>query len=144
MAVWPHWARWRSGSARSLRPDVCPIDNARNAEATDLLAAQGVDIQPVFITIDPERGTAEHLSDFTSVFHEDMVGLTGSVGEIKAVPAAYKAYSAKQDGDPDYYLVDHSTYTYLVMPELGFVDLVRRNETASDVARRTACFIGNA
>ena len=125
-------------------PDVCPIDNARNAEATDVLAAQGYDIQPVFVTIDPERDTPEHLADYTRAFHDDMIGLTGSVDEIKAVAASYKAYSAKQDGDPEYYLVDHSTYTYLVMPELGFVDLVRRTETANEVAKRTACFIQHA
>ncbi|MEO1195867.1 MAG: SCO family protein [Pseudomonadota bacterium] len=125
-------------------PDVCPIDNARNAEATDLLAAEGIDIQPVFITIDPERDTADLLAEYTNAFHDDMVGLTGSVDEIKAVAAAYKAYSAKQDGDPEYYLVDHSTYTYLVLPELGFVDVVMRAERAEDVAKRTACFIENA
>lgn len=125
-------------------PDVCPIDNSRNAEATVILQEQGVEIQPVFITIDPERDTVEVLEDYTYAFHDDMVGLTGSVDEIKAVAASYKAYSAKQDGDPEYYLVDHSTFTYLVMPELGFVDLVKRDETAAEVAERTACFIENA
>ncbi len=125
-------------------PDVCPIDNARNAEVTDLLAEQGVDIQPVFVTIDPERDTPEHLEDYTRAFHDDMIGLTGSAAEIEAVAAAYKAYSAKQDGDPEYYLVDHSTYTYLVLPEHGFVDLVLRAETADAVAKRTACFVEKA
>ncbi len=125
-------------------PDVCPIDNARNAEATDLLMEQGIDIQPVFISIDPERDTPDHLADYTSAFHDDMIGLTGGVEEIKAVAASYKAYSAKQDGDPEYYLVDHSTYTYLVLPEHGFVDLVLRDETAAEVADRTGCFVENA
>ena len=101
-------------------PDVCPIDNARNAEATELLA------------------------EYTYAFHDDMIGLTGSVDEIKAVAAAYKAYSAKQDGDPEYYLVDHSTFTYLVLPEIGFVDVVMRSERPQEVADRTACFIENA
>ncbi len=41
----------------SFCPDVCPLDNARNAEAVDLLAAKGYDVTPVFITIDPERDT---------------------------------------------------------------------------------------
>ena len=49
-------------------PDVCPIDNARNAALTDLRAEQALDIQPVFITIDPERDTAEYLADYTYAF----------------------------------------------------------------------------
>ena len=98
----------------------------------------------MFIIIDPERDTAEFLAEYSYAFHDDMVGLTGSVDEIKAVAAAYKAYSAKQDGDPEYYLVDHSTFTYLVLPDLGFVDVVNRSERAEEVAERTACFIENA
>ncbi|MDJ1006979.1 MAG: SCO family protein [Paracoccaceae bacterium] len=130
----------------SFCPDVCPIDNARNAQATDLLAEKGIDIQPVFITIDPERDTPDMLGPFVEAFHPQMVGLTGSLEEIEAVAAAYKAYSAKrgEEDDDEYYLMDHSTFSYLVLPEHGFVDLVRRNEPADAVAARTACFVANA
>jgi len=127
----------------SFCPDVCPIDNVRNAQATDVLAKRGLEIRPVFITIDPERDTPDMLGPFVEAFHPDMVGLTGSVEEIERVAAAYKAYSAKR-GEDEYYLMDHSTYSYLVLPGHGFVDLVRRDETADAVAERTACFIENA
>ncbi|HAG27096.1 MAG TPA: SCO family protein, partial [Rhodobacter sp.] len=45
-----------------------------------------------------------------------------------------------ETGD-DYYLVDHSTFTYLVLPDLGFVDFFRRDDTAEQIAEKTACFI---
>lgn len=126
-------------------PDVCPLDNARNAEALDLLKARGYDAQMGFISIDPERDTPERLRDFTDFIHPDMLGFTGSMEQIKAASKAYKTYFKKEDNaDPDYYLVDHSTFTYLVLPETGFVEFFKRDTTPDDMASRAACFIDAA
>ena len=125
-------------------PDVCPLDNARNAEAIDLLQEQGRDVQPVFISIDPERDTPEVVAEYASYVHDDMIALTGSAEQVKAASQAYKTYYRKQDGDEEYYLVDHSTFTYLVLPEVGFVEFFKRDDTPEDIAKRTACFMDAA
>ncbi|HHB80987.1 MAG TPA: SCO family protein [Aliiroseovarius sp.] len=126
-------------------PDVCPLDNSRNAEALDILQGEGYDAQMAFISIDPERDTPEQLADFTSYIHDDMIGLTGTPAQVKAASQAYKTYYRKQeDGDPDYYLVDHSTFTYLVLPEIGFVEFFKRDMSPEDMAKSTACFIDHA
>ncbi len=126
-------------------PDVCPLDNARNAEALDLLLAEGYDAQMAMITIDPERDTPEALREFTDYLHERMTGYTGTPEQIKAASLAYKTYYAKEpNGDPEYYLMDHSTFTYLVLPEHGFVEFFRRDETPENMAERVACFIDAA
>ncbi|MEM9393826.1 MAG: SCO family protein [Pseudomonadota bacterium] len=122
-------------------PDVCPLDAYRNGEAADLLAEQGYDVNTVFITIDPERDTPEQLAFFTEAMHPDMLGLTGSEAQVAAASKAYKTYYRKQDGDPEYYLVDHSTFTYLMLPNAGFADFFRREASAQQIAERTACFI---
>jgi protein SCO1/2 len=123
-------------------PDVCPLDNARNAEAIDILEERGFDVNPVFITVDPARDTPEVVGDFAANLHPKMIGLTGTEEQVKAASQAYKTFYRKQDGDdPDYYLVDHSTFTYLVLPETGFVDFFKRDETAEQIADRTACFL---
>lgn len=123
-------------------PDVCPLDNTRNAEALDIIQSDGYDAQMAFISIDPERDTPEQLKDFTSYLHDDMIGLTGTPEQVKAASQAYKTYYRKQDeGDPEYYLIDHSTHTYLVMPEIGFVEFFGRDTTPEDMASRTECFI---
>ncbi len=122
-------------------PDVCPLDNARNAEAIDLLQEQGRDVQPVFISIDPERDTPEVVAEYASYVHDDMIALTGSAEQVKAASKAYKTYYRKQEGDEEYYLVDHSTFTYLMLPEVGFVEFFKREDTPEDIARRTACFM---
>jgi len=125
-------------------PDVCPLDNARNAEAIDLLQEQGRDVQPVFISIDPERDTPEVVAEYASYVHDDMIALTGSAEQVKVASQAYKTYYRKQDGDDEFYLVDHSTFTYLMLPEVGFVEFFKREDTPEDIARRTACFIDAA
>jgi protein SCO1/2 len=121
-------------------PDVCPLDSARNAEALDLLDAQGVDANALFISVDPERDTPEVVAEFTEVMHPKMLGLTGSPEQVKAASQAYKTYYKKQPGDPEYYLVDHSTFTYLVLPEKGFVEFFRRETTPEQIAETVACY----
>ncbi len=125
-------------------PDVCPLDTARNAEAVDVLAERGYSTTPVFISIDPKRDTPEVVGDFAYNLHEKMIGLTGSPEQVKAASQAYKTYYKAQDGDEDYYLVDHTTMTYLVLPDLGFVDFFRRDVTPEQMADRVACFIENS
>ncbi|AHD02656.1 SCO family protein [Leisingera methylohalidivorans] len=122
-------------------PDVCPMDSARNADAVDVLAERGISVTPVFISIDPDRDTPEAVGDFAENLHEKMIGLTGSLDQVKAASKAYKTYFKKNEGDEDYYLVDHSTFSYLVLPEDGFVEFFRRDESAQQMADKTACFI---
>lgn len=125
-------------------PDVCPMDASRNGEAVALLEERGIMVKPVFISIDPGRDTPETLKDFTDVMHPRMVGLTGTPAQVKAASQAYRTYYKKQDGDdPDYYLVDHSTYSYLVFPEVGFVDFFKRDESPEQMANRIGCFVEN-
>ena len=122
-------------------PDVCPLDNARNAEAVDILEEMGTEVVPVFISVDPERDTPEVFREFAKVMHPSMIGLTGSAEQIKAASQAYRTYYKKQHGDPQYYLVDHSTFTYLVLPKQGFVEFFRRETTPDEMAATVACFV---
>ena len=123
-------------------PDICPLDTYRNAEAVTLLEEDGYDVTPIFITFDPVRDTPEVLNQFTDYMHPKMVGLTGSIDEIKKVAKKYRVYFKKQNtDDSENYLVDHTAFTYLVLPEIGFVDFFRRELTAEQLAEKVSCFI---
>jgi protein SCO1/2 len=125
-------------------PDVCPFDAARNAEAVDILEERGIEVTPVFISVDPARDSPEVLAEFTDLIHPRMIGLTGSEAQVLAAAQAYKVYFRRNDPDEDYYLVDHSTFTYLMLPASGFADFFRQDVTAEQMADRVACFIGSA
>jgi len=125
-------------------PDVCPLDAARNAEAVDILESRGKMVKPVFVSIDPERDTPEVLAEFTDYLHPRMLGLTGSAEQVKAASKAYRTFYQAQkatEGEEDLYLVDHSTMSYLTLPEHGFVEFFRRDATAEQMADRIQCFI---
>ncbi|MGE4325496.1 MAG: SCO family protein [Pseudodonghicola sp.] len=123
-------------------PDVCPLDNARNAEAIDILESRGQMVTPIFISIDPERDTPEVVGDFAHNLHERMIGLTGSPEQVKAASQAYKTYYKRQEeGDDDYYLIDHSTFSYLVLPPYGFVEFFRRDTSPEAMADTIGCFL---
>lgn len=123
-------------------PDVCPLDNARNAEAVDILEEMGVDVTPVFISVDPKRDTPEVMADFVDIMHPKMIGLTGSEEQVKAASQAYKTYYKAHEAEDEYYLVDHSTFTYLMLPKTGFADFFKREVTPDQMAERVACFVG--
>jgi protein SCO1/2 len=125
-------------------PDVCPLDVARNAEATEILEARGEIVKPVFISIDPQRDTPEVVADFTNAMHPRMLGLTGSPEQVKAASQAYRTFYKShepEEGEEEYYLVDHSTFTYLTMPGRGFVEFFRRDLTGEQMADKVSCFL---
>ena len=122
-------------------PDVCPLDSARNAQAIDILReTDGIAARPVFISFDPDRDTPEVVAAFTDNFSDDMLGLTGTQEQVAAAARAYRVFYDKQGDDPEYYTMNHSTFSYIVLPRVGFVDFVNRDDPPEAVAERMACF----
>lgn len=122
-------------------PDICPFDLARNVEAVDFLDKMGMDVTPVFISVDPDRDTPEVLGDYAANMHPKLIALTGSADQIKAAAQAYKTVYQKQPAEDEYYLVDHMTFTYLMLPEIGFIDFFRRDLTSEKLAESVACYL---
>lgn len=100
-------------------PDVCPLDVARMMQgfarfkqAEPELAAQ---VQPIFISIDPERDTPAVVGEFADAFSNDLLGLTGTPEQVAVAAKAFKAYYEKgEDKGEGSYLMDHSRAAYLM------------------------------
>lgn len=102
-------------------PDVCPTELQVMSAALDELGAEGNTIQPVFVSIDPERDTPEVVKQYVENFHPRLVGLTGSPDDIAAIARAYRVYYKKAPGGSETdYEMDHSTTIYLMGPDGGF------------------------
>jgi len=100
-------------------PDVCPIDmqkiSAGLQRFTKAHPQLGKDIQPIFISVDPERDTPKVVGDYVNNFGNRWVGLTGTPDEIKKVADQFAVYYAKEEGSgPDDYLMSHSQTPYLL------------------------------
>lgn len=122
-------------------PDVCPLDVVRNVEAVDLLAERNHEVRPVFITVDPGRDTVEALNDYAYAMHPRMVALTGDPDALRQTLAKFGGSASKQDDDPEYYLMAHSTLSYLMLPGEGVVALFTRRIGPDEMAEKIACYL---
>ena len=116
-------------------PDVCPTELANIAVAIDELGDDGAQLEPVFISIDPERDTPEVIAEYVPLFHERLVGLTGSADQIEEVAKNYRVfYKQVVDESYTYYLMDHSSFTYLMGPDGEFVAMFRYGTPPEEMA----------
>lgn len=120
-------------------PDVCPTDLMAITQALDALGRAAEGVQPVFITIDPERDT-KLLADYVSSFHHSLVGLTGTPDEIRKVANAYKAFYVKVPGERSgEYAIDHAGVIYLMGRDgeyLGFMPPQTNPDRLTEVLRK--------
>jgi protein SCO1/2 len=122
-------------------PSTCPTTLLEIAAAIDKLGPDAAELQPLFITVDPQRDTPDVMGQYARSFDARIVGLTGSAEQIAAVVQEYGAYSARHATGPgaDDYVVDHSTYIYLMDPRGKFVrgfDAETSGATIADAVRQ--------
>jgi protein SCO1/2 len=122
-------------------PDFCPIDVANMVNARDMLAEKGIEANMAFITVDPARDTQEVLTGFVENLHPDLVGLRGTPEQTAEAAREWRVYYAiAGDRTDPYYLVDHSTFTYLMGPDGAFLDFFRHGTAPAAIADRVACY----
>jgi protein SCO1/2 len=104
-------------------PDVCPTELQVMAGAMEKLGDKAEKVQPVFVTVDPERDTPEALAKYVKQFDPRLMGLTGTAEQIAHVAKEYRVFYEKvkdEDGSGDY-TMDHSSVVYLMGPDGGFL-----------------------
>jgi len=118
-------------------PDVCPTTAQNISDAMDLLGSEADQVQPLFVSVDPGRDTAEVLKSYVGNFHPRMIGLTGSAEQVAAVAKAYKVYFQKvqeEGAAEDEYFMNHSSIIYLMSPDGEFVAHFTHGTTSDDMA----------
>jgi protein SCO1/2 len=102
-------------------PDVCPADLMAITQALDALGPEAAGVQPIFISIDPERD-AKAMREYISAFHKSFVGLTGAPDDIRKVANSYKAFYVKvEDPKTGEYAIDHAGVIYLMGRDGGYL-----------------------
>jgi protein SCO1/2 len=114
-------------------PDVCPTELQAISLALDRLGSAAEAVQPLFITVDPERDTPARLAEFVSSFHPTLIGLTGSLAEIRKTAIAYKVFFARHASRGDY-AVDHTGFVYLVGRDGRFLKYLPPGSTPDEIA----------
>jgi len=117
-------------------PDVCPTTLTTIAGALDKLGKRVAMVQPLFITVDPQRDTPKVIAAYTKAFSPRILGLTGTPEEIAKIAGEYRVYYAKHltGNGPGDYTMDHSSIIYLIGPTGRFIAPISADETARRMA----------
>lgn len=98
-------------------PDVCPTTMVEMANVMKELGPDAARVQVLFVTVDPERDTAEVLKRYVPAFHPSFLGLSGNAEETAKVAKEFKIHFQKQKLASGGYTVDHSAGTYILDAE---------------------------
>jgi protein SCO1/2 len=122
-------------------PDVCPTDLQTIGMAVKQLGEAGKRVQPIFVTLDPERDTADILVRYVTHFHPRFLGLTGSPDEIALAAQTYGVLFMKAiQGEAGKgaagvrYVIDHSAIIYLLGPDGRFLAAYRHGIGPGELA----------
>ena len=135
-------------------PDICPDELEKMAEVIDIVeketekqnsnpdnnasssssSLKRTPLVPVFISIDPERDTANVVKEYVKEFHPKLIGLTGSKEQCAKAARAYRVYYHKTNESSKDYLVDHSIIMYLIDKNGDFVAFYGKNYEARPMA----------
>jgi protein SCO1/2 len=120
-------------------PDICPTTLADISETLQKLGHYADNVQPLFITIDPERDSPEVVGTFVRTFDDRIIGLSGTSAQIAAVAKEYHVYYAKSitfAADGESYAMDHTAFVYVMGPDGKYVTLLSplQGQTPNDMA----------
>lgn len=126
-------------------PDVCPTTLQTISAAMDSLGADSAALQPIFITVDPERDTVDSLSTYVDSFHPKLIGLTGAKAETDKIASLFKVYHRKVNAEEgDDYTIDHSAFIYLMGPDGKFLTMFRHNASPDALAQDIRLFLNES
>jgi protein SCO1/2 len=117
-------------------PDACPTTLNNISVALDKLGSDARDLQPLFVTVDPQRDTRAAMADYLKSFDSRIIGLTGTQDQIDRTVKEFRVYASleKSDDGGDSYLVSHTSYIYLMDPQGDFVNVIQGGATGDEIA----------
>ena len=119
-------------------PAICPTELQKVSRIMNGLeknhAETAKTIQPLFISVDPERDTVNVMREYVRLFHPRLVGLTGTVPQVEFVKKGYRVFAAKvEDETQNDYTVDHSSFIYLMGPDNTLLGMYRTADSADKI-----------
>ena len=124
-------------------PDACPLALTEMSQALDALGPLAERVQPLFVSVDPERDTPENMRGFFEAFDPRILGLSGSAEQVAAAARAYRAFYRRVDQGSDY-TMDHSTLLYVMAPDGRYVTAFTHQTGGEVVGERLRALVAGA
>jgi protein SCO1/2 len=116
-------------------PDICPTALHQVHAALDALGSEASNVQPLFVTLDPERDTPDRLAAYLAHFDPRIVGLRGDRGQTEAAVAAFRVfYRVRKAAHSDAYSIDHSSFLFLMKPDGSFARVLQAEDGGHELA----------
>ena len=117
-------------------PDACPTALNNISVALEKLDSEARNLQPLFVTVDPQRDTRAAMADYLKAFDSRIIGLTGTQDQIDRTVKEFRVYASREKSDDggDSYLVSHTSYIYLMDPQGEFVNVIQGGATGEEIA----------
>ena len=127
-------------------PDICPLTLYDIALAMKALDEDGDRVQPIFVSVDPERDTVDVLAKYIPSFGPSIVGLTGEPEQVKQTAQSFRVYYEKVaiPGNPEAYTMDHQSYIYLIRPDGEFETVFPHGMSVDRMVTALRLYIGGA
>lgn len=118
-------------------PDICPLTLSNWSSAFEKLSAEELqNVRGLFISVDPGRDTQEVLKQYTAYFHPNITGITGAHEELAKLADIYRAdFHLENEGKSKDYLVEHSSFVYVVDQQGKVRDLLSHDSTPKDITK---------
>lgn len=123
-------------------PDVCPTTMAEMVDWLGRLGPDAKTLKAYFVTVDPERDTAEAIRDYVGWTDGKVTGITGTPAEIAKIVSAWKVLAEKVPGEGDAYTMNHTASVFLVNAEGGFEGTIAYGENADVAVEKIRKLIG--
>jgi protein SCO1/2 len=117
-------------------PDACPTALSNISVALEKLGAGARNLQPLFVTVDPQRDTREAMANYLKSFDSRIIGLTGTQDQIDRTVKEFRVFASREKSDDggDSYLISHTSYIYLMDPQGDFVNVIQGGATGDEIA----------
>lgn len=127
-------------------PGICPEGLQKLSLVLKSLGSQANNTAPLFISVDPQRDTPEVVKSFVAQFDPRLTGLTGTPEQVEAAKSAFKVYAAKVNNDtnPENYMMDHSSYLYLMSPDNRLIGLFDTEGSVETITQEIQKLIGQS
>lgn len=123
-------------------PEICPTTLAKLAKARQRMGAAARDVQVIYVTVDPERDTAEQMRGYLALFDPTFIGGTGTRAQLDAVFKDYGITATKYAGRaPGEYGFEHSTFVYLIDGDGRLRAMAPYGKSAEDIAHDAAILL---
>ncbi|HOO82834.1 MAG TPA: SCO family protein [Alphaproteobacteria bacterium] len=128
-------------------PAICPTELQKMSRIISALEKNHPEalenVQPLFISVDPERDTVPVMREYVGLFHPRLVGLTGTTPQVDLVKKRYRVFASKVEDETNQdYTVDHSSFTYLMGPNDELIGMYRMKDTADQIYQDLAKRLG--